>query len=393
MAASLKSSEFLLSQSQSHLSSTPTTYPSKAQLLACLPASLLTIDPVKAWGSLAMSLGLTLLAYGVGTQIPLRLSAAPLWLLYAAVTGTVAGGCWVIAHECGHRAFHPNPRVETAVGFVLHSLLLVPYFSWQRSHAVHHANCNHLEAGETHVPPRSNSPEGRLLKGVLSRIGPELYGVYALIFHLLVGWPLYLLFGVTGGADYGAPTSHFWNPLPFNKGKKQLFPDSVRKLMLLSNLGLLAMLLVLALASVNYSFLRVLCVYGLPYLVVNAWLVAYTWLQHSDTDIPHFSSGDWTWAKGALQTVDRPYGPLLNFLHHGIGSTHVCHHVNSRIPHYNAWQATALLKQQFPALVRHDPTAIHTALWRVASRCVVVSQAPSGDGYFYEPQISSLADD
>ena len=162
MAASLKSSEFLLSQSQLHRSSTPTTYPSKAQLLACLPASLLTIDPVKAWGSLAMSLGLTLLAYGVGTQIPLRLSAAPLWLLYAVVTGTVAGGCWVIAHECGHRAFHPNPRVETAVGFVLHSLLLVPYFSWQRSHAVHHAHCNHLEAGESH--PRGADRPGYWLR-------------------------------------------------------------------------------------------------------------------------------------------------------------------------------------------------------------------------------------
>ena len=229
MAASLKSSEFLLSQSQPYLSSTPTTYPSKAQLLACLPASLLTIDPVKAWGSLAMSLGLTLFANGVGTLIPLRLSAALLWLLYAAVTGTVAGGCWVIAHECGHRAFHPNP-----------------------------------------------------------------------------------------------------------------------------------------------------------------W-VANTWLQHSDINIPHFSSVDWTWAKGAMQTVDRPCGPLLNFLHHGIGSTHVCHQVDSRIPHYNAWQATALLKQRFPALVRHDPAAIHTALWRVASRYVVVSQAPWGEGCFYEPQISSLA--
>ena len=36
-------------------------------------------------------------------------------------------GCWVIAHECGHHAFHPNRRVEAVVGFVLHSLLLVPY--------------------------------------------------------------------------------------------------------------------------------------------------------------------------------------------------------------------------------------------------------------------------
>ncbi|WP_232756554.1 fatty acid desaturase [Vulcanococcus limneticus] len=240
---------------------------------------MLTINPVKAWGSLAMSLGLSLLAFGLGTQIPLQLSAAPLWLLYAVVTGTVAGGCWVIAHECGHHAFHPNRRVEAVVGFVLHSLLLVPYYTWQRSHAVHHANCNHLEGGETHVPPRSDAPMGRIVAGVSRLLGPELFGTLSLITHLLMGWPLYLLFGVAGGEDYGAPTSHFWNAGPFRNGVRPLFPDSFRRVMLVSNLGVLAMLLALGLASLQFSLARVLCVYALPYLVVNAWLVGYTWLQ------------------------------------------------------------------------------------------------------------------
>jgi len=369
----------------------PTLYPDKAQLLAALPAELLTISPLKAWGSLAMSLGLSLPAYALGTLIPLQLSAAPLWLLYALVTGTLAGGCWVIAHECGHRAFHPNRHVEGTVGFVLHSLLLVPYFTWQRSHAVHHANCNHLEGGETHVPPRADTPAGMALVSLRRRIGTNAFGIVALVTHLLLGWPLYLLFGVAGGEDYGAPTSHFWNASPFTNGRRRLFPASFGQQMLSSNLGLLAMVLVLVVLAVQSSAARVLCVYGLPYLVINAWLVAYTWLQHSDTDIPHFSSSDWTWAKGALQTVDRPYGPVLNLLHHGIGSTHVCHHINPRIPHYNAWRATALLKQRFPDLVRHDPTPIHRALWRVASRCAVVHQAAPGHGYVYEPGLSVRA--
>ncbi|MEI6358818.1 MAG: fatty acid desaturase [Synechococcus sp. ELA619] len=363
-------------------------YPNKAELLACLPFELTQIIPVKAWGSLALSLGLSCLAYGLGTLIPLQLSAAPLWLLYAAVTGTVATGCWVIAHECGHRAFHPNPRVEVIVGFALHSLLLVPYFSWQRSHAVHHANCNHLEAGETHVPPRSDSKAGRVVAGVREQLGNTLYGVVSLFTHLVLGWPLYLLFGVAGGEDYGSPTSHFSTAAPFRHGRRHLFPDSFRQLMLVSNLGLLAMVIALILASIQFSPARVLLVYGLPYLVINAWLVAYTWLQHTDTNIPHFSSSDWNWAKGALQTVDRPYGPLLNLLHHGIGSTHVCHHINPRIPHYNAWHASSLLKNSFPELVRHDPTPIHKALWRIATRCTVVSQSEVSGGYFYQSQPS-----
>jgi len=363
----------------------PSTDPGKAELLACLPKDLLEFHPLKAWGSLLMSLSLSLAAYGLGTQIPLTASAIPLWLLYAVVTGTVAIGCWVIAHECGHGAFHPNRRVEATVGFVLHSLLLVPYFSWQHSHAVHHANCNHLEGGETHVPPRASSPEGQRVLALSNRLGPRLYGITSLVNHLLLGWPLYLFIGVAGGEDYGSPTSHFWNGSLFRKGRRVLFPDSVRSLMVFSNLGLLAMLLALAFAASQFSIARVLCVYGLPYLVINAWLVSYTWLQHTDTTIPHFSSENWSWAKGALQTVDRPYGPVLNLLHHGIGSTHVCHHINPRIPHYNAWRGTALLRERFPDLVRQDPTPIHEALWRVSSRCAVVHQQAPGGGFYYEP--------
>jgi omega-6 fatty acid desaturase (delta-12 desaturase) len=151
------------------------------------------------------------------------------------------------------------------------------------------------------------------------------------------------------------------------------------------------MLLTLVLAAFQFSPARVLCVYGLPYLVINAWLVSYTWMQHTDTNIPHFSTADWTWAKGALQTVDRPYGPLLNLLHHGIGSTHLCHHINPRIPHYNAWQATALLRKRFPDLVHHDPTPIHLALWRVACLCAVVRQDAPGSGFFFQSQAEAQA--
>lgn len=383
-AASLTPRVFLSSLATAQAAKPLAAYPSKAELLACLPTELTQINPVKAWGSLAMSLGISALAYGLGTLIPLQLSAAPLWLLYAVITGTVAGGCWVIAHECGHRAFHPNPRIEAVVGFVLHSLLLVPYFSWQRSHAVHHANCNHLEAGETHVPPRSDSNSGRFVDGARRELGQRLYGVASLFTHLVLGWPLYLMFGVAGGEEYGSPTSHFTTAAPFRNGGRHLFPDSCRSLMVISNLGLLAMLAALVWASIHFSSARVLMVYGLPYLVINAWLVGYTWLQHTDTDIPHYSTRDWNWAKGALQTVDRPYGPLLNLLHHGIGSTHVCHHINPKIPHYNAWRASALLKQRFPDLVRYDSTPIHRALWRVATRCTVVSRRGIDGGFFYE---------
>jgi fatty acid desaturase len=360
-------------------------YPSKAELLRALPPELSRLDPVKAWGSLALSLGLSLFAYSLGTLIPLTLIATPLWLIYGAVTGTIAMGCWVLAHECGHNAFHPNRTVERWVGFSLHSLLLVPYYSWARSHAVHHAHCNHLEGGETHVPPRDDSLSGKATEALKHKLGRPLYGCVSLLSHLLLGWPLYLFVGATGGEDYGRPTSHFWNGERFWRGQRALFPASFRGWMVHSNIGIAVVLVLLVIAAVFTSPARVLCVYGLPYLVVNAWLVTYTWLQHTDLSIPHFSTDQWSWEKGALQTVDRPYGPVLNLLHHGIGSTHVCHHVNSRIPHYNAWRGRELLKRAFPDVVRYDPTPIHKALWRIATRCGAVRQNPVDGAYYYEP--------
>merc|ERR1711924_268471 len=74
------------------------------------------------------------------------------------------------------------------------------------------------------------------------------------------------------------------------------------------------MIMILIFASIQFSLARVLCLYCLPYLVINMWLTIYTWLQHTDNNIPHFSNETWSWSKGALQTVDRPYGPVLNFL-------------------------------------------------------------------------------
>ena len=88
--------------------------------------------------------------------------------IYSIVMGTVMLGPWVLGHECGHGAFAPHkPSVKIAgksldmndlVGFVLHSALLVPYWSWQYSHNKHHKYTNHISLGETHVPTIEGDP-------------------------------------------------------------------------------------------------------------------------------------------------------------------------------------------------------------------------------------------
>ena len=111
--------------------------------------------------------------------------------------------------------------LQDLVGYVLHSLLLVPYFSWQRSHAVHHSRTNHLTEGETHCPPVRGKTLGGALVAAHRFVAGELgVGVYQLVTHLLLGWPLYLLAGATGGPSRGI-TNHF---LPWSES---LFPLSL----------------------------------------------------------------------------------------------------------------------------------------------------------------------
>ena len=84
--------------------------------------------------------------------VPFTSFRALLWCLWWYVQGAFMTGIWVIAHECGHQAFTPNKQLNNVVGFIFHTMLLVPYFSWQYTHAQHHARTNNLEDDTVHLP-------------------------------------------------------------------------------------------------------------------------------------------------------------------------------------------------------------------------------------------------
>merc|ERR1712232_147647 len=133
----------------------------------------------------------------------------------------------------------------------------------------------------------------------------------------------------------------------------------------------------------EYGVVPVTCWYWAPYTFTNAWLVLYTWLQHTDPSIPHYGNDDWTWVKGALSTIDRPYG-IFDFFHHRIGSTHVAHHPFHEMPWYNAKEATAALKAYLEpmGLYNYDPTFVPVAMWRIAKTCHYV-ESREGIQYFH----------
>jgi len=208
------------------------------------------------------------------------------------------------------------------------------------------------------------------------KLGKTTWGAIQLTLHLVIGWPAYLLWGATGGPKYGT-SNHFVPTKPFSKA---LWPASWPAKVWKSDIGIVAMLGALCAAAAKIGAGPVMLLYGLPLAVTNMWLVAYTWLQHTDVDIPHLNADEFTYMRGAFLTVDRPYGRLFDWLHHRIGSTHVAHHIDCTIPHYYAKEATEAIKTSFPKAYLYDPTPVHKAIWRVAANCIAVKR--TGDGRY-----------
>merc|ERR1719276_702713 len=138
-------------------------FPGAAEIRSVIPEDCFESDTTRSLGYLSVSLIGTIICSAIGFNlievIPANFWTTPFWAAYSAVTGTVAMGLWVLAHECGHGAFSKNKKLQDSVGYILHSLFLVPYYSWQRSHAVHHRYTNHMGLGETHVPEDENMPK------------------------------------------------------------------------------------------------------------------------------------------------------------------------------------------------------------------------------------------
>ncbi|RZS15607.1 hypothetical protein BHM03_00047467 [Ensete ventricosum] len=257
---------------------------------------------------------------------------------------------------CGHHAFSDNSLLDDVVGLVLHSVLLVPYFSWKYSHRRHHSNTGSIDRDEVFVPkPKSaipwftkyiNNPPGRVL---------------TLAITLILGWPVYLAFNVSG-RPYPRFACHFdpYGPI---------FSDRERSQIVISDAGLMAVSYVLYRIAAGYGFWWLVRVYGVPLLIVNGWLVLITYLQHTHPSLPHYDSGEWDWLRGALATMDRDYGPL-NKVFHNITDTHVAHHLFSTMPHYHAMEATQAIKPVLREYYQFDGTPPLKAMWREARECI-----------------------
>jgi omega-6 fatty acid desaturase (delta-12 desaturase) len=322
------------------------------------------------------------------TLIP-AIPSAPLrgvaWVAYWIAQGTAGTGLWVLGHEAGHGAFSPSKTINDIVGFVVHSALLVPYFSWKFSHAQHHAATHDLDRDQVFVPHAATDKKDVEENSALAEALDEspLGSLIGILLMWTVGWPGYLLFNFSGQSYNGTRANHFEPQSP-------IFKDSQRSMVVLSDLGLVAMGLFLARWVKVAGWWSMVAHYLIPYLGVNFWLVTLTFLHHSDTRLPFYRGSDWNFVKGALATVDRDYGTLLNFLHHHIGDTHVAHHLFSTMPHYHALEATAALKAKLgPYYVakKGNPLTDLYPTWRNCRIVQKVDHDVAGTVFVYKSKV------
>ncbi|CEP60445.1 uncharacterized protein LALA0_S01e11056g [Lachancea lanzarotensis] len=293
------------------------------------------------------------------------------WNAYAAALGAFGTGLWIMAHECGHQAFSDYGAVNDFVGWLLHSYLLVPYFSWKYSHSKHHKATGHLHRDMVFLPPtKQEFWQTRGWAAELAEVTEDspLRTLAELVAQQLGGWLMHLVTNVTGQRYPDAPAwtrNHFWPLSPLFETKDALY-------IVLSDLGILAQCLVLRMWYVRFGAWSVAINWLVPYLWVNHWLVFITYLQHTDHTLPHYDQSQWTFAKGAAATIDRRLPFVGPHIFHDIIETHVLHHFVSRIPFYNARPASEAIRRVMGEHYRSTDENMFKSFWKVARGCQYV---------------------
>nr|Q6RS95.1 RecName: Full=Acyl-lipid (9+3)-(E)-desaturase; AltName: Full=Fatty acid desaturase 2-1; Short=DsFAD2-1; AltName: Full=Trans-delta(12) oleic acid desaturase [Dimorphotheca sinuata]AAS72902.1 trans-delta12 oleic acid desaturase [Dimorphotheca sinuata] len=345
-----------------------------SDLKKAIPPHLFKRSLIRSLSYVASDLTVAFLLYHATTyfhHLPQPFTALA-WLAYWVAQGCVLTGVWVIGHECGHHGLSEYRGVDDTVGYILHSSLLVPYFSWKYSHRRHHSNTGSLDRDEVFVPkPRSKiSWYSKYFNNPVGRIG-------VLFITLTLGWPLYLTFNVSGRpydrfACHYSPNSPIYN----NRERFQIY---------LSDIGIVITSLVLLRAAMVKGLVWLICVYGVPLMITNGFLVLVTYLQHTHPSLPHYDNSEWEWLKGALVTVDRDFGVLNTVFHHATDG-HIVHHLFPTIPHYNAMEATKAVKPLMGEYYQYDATPFYVAMWREAKECLFVDrdEGEKGGVFWYK---------
>ncbi|THH12756.1 hypothetical protein EW146_g7395 [Bondarzewia mesenterica] len=234
----------------------------------------------------------------------------------------------------------PSPFID---GFAIH------LDTWKISHHRHHMNHASMEHDEPYIPktrsdlkiPAENAHDINYEEYFGDT---PIYTVFMLVRQQLLAFPVYLPNCI-------------------------LFTREQRSAVLVSNLGMLVMGYVLRWACSTWGTFNVVKYYAIPWLFVNHWFVMITYLQHTDSTLPHYRNESF-WA------------PSVGSFFPDVAHFHVVHHFFPKMPFYHGAEATRHL-QMFIGKYHHHHSdeSVFKALWNTYNSCQFVED--EGDIVFY----------
>ncbi|KAF7588186.1 hypothetical protein BBP40_006093 [Aspergillus hancockii] len=371
------------------------TEPGIRELREAIPTHCFQSSYIRSFSYLARDLFIiTTLALAALQYIPVIANPwyrALVWTLYGFLQGLCGTGLFVLGHECGHGAFSPSPRINDAVGWVVHSALFTPFFTWRSLHKQHHLYTNNLQKDYNYIPLPRATFAAKL--GIHPEEIEELTAdapivtLFHIIVHQTFGWLVYM----TGCLrltlrNMGRPrgTWRWWRE------------NAVRALLALhshwdiwtimaSDIGLGLTTSGLWYLAKRVGFPTMFFLYIVPCLWVNHWYIAITYLHHIHPDVPKYDQSDWTFLKGSLGTVDRDFGAIGRFFFHNIIDYHVVHHLFPQIPFYHAKEATnAIIPLIGDNYIEDREISYLGGLWQAFTDCEWIEPAQGGQALRYK---------
>ena len=113
-------------------------------------------------------------------------------------------------------------------------------------------------------------------------------------------------------------------------------------------------------------------------------IVTITFLQHTDLELPYYTSSTWSFLRGAASTVDRDFGFIGRHIFHGAIETHVLHHHSSRIPFYHAAEASQAIRSVMGTHYQSNfETSYLWAFWKNYRLCRFVEETDGRREVFF----------
>lgn len=306
-----------------------------AELQRLVHPARFSISPLRAW----LGLGRAAMTLAVGQACLLASPTQPALVVALTIVGwlvsaTGLAGLFVVGHDCGHHAFSRTPWVNTAVGHLCMSPLLIGFHNWRRAHAHHHAHTQ-IRGEDTDWPEQM--PTRAEYEAASPRAQWCARMAYGSFVGTLLGFPVAMVRRTFMRALYPRVKVS-------RRGRRELALSNA--LMVLASGGIIGGL------WVTRGFGGMTRHYGIPMYLGMVLGTLFTYLHHSAPGARAYDRHAWSPLRGqVLATFDVRFPAWFEWLFFHI-NRHLPHHIEPRIPWYHLPRATGALHAAAPELAQ-----------------------------------------